>query len=108
MKIKSLRTVALAAAVIFALLSSIGTASALDVGIRVGGGPPPPPPPVVERPWAPPYRGAVWIRPHREWNGGGWVWVRGYYAYPPYPGAVWIDGHYRRGYWHPGHWSRRY
>jgi hypothetical protein len=108
MKIKSLRTPALLAIVVLALFSSAGTAPAIDLGIQVGGGPPPPPPPGIERPWAPPYRGAVWIRPHREWRGGGWVWVHGYYDYPPYPGARWIEGHYRNGYWRPGHWSRRY
>jgi hypothetical protein len=106
MKINSLRTVFLATVMGGSLLAGAGTASAIDIGVQVGG-PPPPPPPVVERPWAPPYRGAVWIRPHREWRGGGWVWVRGYYDYPPYPGAIWIEGHYRHGYWRPGHWSRR-
>lgn len=105
MKINSLRPIVLATFALITLLTCATTASALDIGVRVGG-PPPPPPPVVERPWASPYRGAVWIRPHREWNGGQWVWVRGYYDYPPYRGAVWIEGHYRHGYWRPGHWSR--
>ena len=106
MKINSLRNFALAIVAVITLVAGAQTASAaVDIGINVGT--PPPPPGVVDRPWAPPYRGAVWIRPHNEWRGNGWVWVRGYYGYPPYPGATWIPGHYRNGYWRAGHWSRR-
>jgi len=103
MKIISLRTAALGAVAAITLLISTGTASALDLGIQVGG---PPPPPRIEHRWARPYPNAVWIGGHNEWRGGRWVWVGGYYGYPPYPGAIWIDGHYRHGYWRPGHWSR--
>jgi len=27
----------------------------------------------------PPHRGAIWIGPHREWRGNGWVYYRGYW-----------------------------
>ena len=94
---------ALGAVAVIALLAGAGKASAIDIGIRVGG-PPPPPPVVVEHPWHRPYPGAVWIEPHNEWRDGAWVWVHGYYAYPPYPGAVWVSGHYHHGYWVAGHW----
>jgi hypothetical protein len=80
------------------------TASAVEVGVAFGT-PPPAVPVVVEHPWARPYAGAYWVRPHYELVNGGWVWVHGYYEYPPHVGAVWVPGHYRHGYWHPGHWS---
>jgi hypothetical protein len=106
MKIQPLKIVVLAAVAATTFVVSAPRASAIDIGINVGG-PPPPPPVVVERPWAPPYRGAVWIRPHNEWRDGRWVWVHGYYGYPPYPGAIWIEGHYGHGHWRSGHWSHR-
>jgi hypothetical protein len=102
MKITPLRTLALAGTAVVALVFSSTPASAIDVNIRVGSAPPPD---RVERPWARPYRDAVWIGGHNEWRGGRWVWVGGYYAYPPHRGAQWIPGHYRRGYWRPGHWN---
>jgi hypothetical protein len=102
MKITSLRTLALVGIGALALLASTKPASAY-VSIRVGVAPPPPPN-VVYQPWAPPYRGAVWIPGHNEWVGGRWVWVGGYYDYPPRRGAVWVPAHWARGYYHPGHW----
>ncbi len=102
MKIHSFRTVLLAIVVVLTSLAGINRASAIDVGVAVGT--PPPPPGGYERPWAPPYRGAVWIRPHHEWRDGRWVWIHGYYGYPPRRGSVWVEGHWGRGYWHPGHW----
>jgi hypothetical protein len=105
MNIMRFRTALVAAAAFVGLFAGANHASAaVSVGIQVGG-PPPPPPAVVYRPWAPPYRGAVWIAGHNEWVDGRWVWVGGYYAYPPYRGAVWIPGRYRHGYWRPGHWA---
>jgi len=103
MKITPLRTLALAGAAFAFLSVTPNQASAAEVSIRIGT---PPPPVVVERPWAPPYRGAVWIAGHHEWIRGQWVWVGGYYAYPPYRGAVWVSARYRHGYYYPGHWAR--
>jgi hypothetical protein len=102
MKITPLRTVALAGLAGAALFVGANRASAVDVGIQVGA---PPPPVIVEHPWARPYRGAVWIGGHHEWINGAWVWVGGYYAYPPRHGAYWVRGHYRHGYYYPGHWN---
>lgn len=102
MKKIQLRLSALALVALAALFAAPSQASAAFVDIQVGG---PPPPPVVERRWAPPYRGAVWIPGHQEWIRGRWVWVGGYYGYPPRPGAYWVPGRYRHGYWRPGHWS---
>ena len=104
MKIMRLRTALLAAAVFVCLFAGADRASAIVFGIQVGT-PPPPPPAVIYKPWAPPYRGAVWISGHNEWVNGRWVWIGGYYAYPPRPGAVWIPGRYRHGYWRAGHWA---
>jgi hypothetical protein len=103
MKTIHLRLLALAFVALAGLFVTPTQASAaVSVGIQVGG---PPPPPQVERPWARPYRGAVWIPGHQEWVRGRWVWVAGYYSYPPRPGLVWIPGRYRHGYWRPGHWA---
>jgi hypothetical protein len=104
MKINRLRTALLAGAAFVTLFAGANRASAIDIGIQVGG--PPPPPHRDYHRWAPPSRGAVWIDGHNEWRGGQWIWVGGYYDYPPYPGAYWVPGRYRHGYWRPGHWSR--
>ena len=104
MKMTSLRTALLASAALVTLVSTSTTASAQTyVRVQVGA---PPPPVVVERAWASPYRTAVWIPGHHEWVRGRWVWVGGYYSYPPtrHPHANWDAGHYRNGYWYPGHW----
>jgi hypothetical protein len=105
MKITPLRTLALGAAAVLALVAGSTRASAfVDINVGAGG----PPPPVVEHRWAPPYRGAVWIGGHYEWRGGQYVWVGGYYDYPPRPGARWIPAHYAhrdgRYFYRPGHW----
>ena len=92
----------LAFAVVAMLFIGSNQASAQYVSIRVGT---PPPPVVVERRWAPPYRGAVWIPGHHEWIRGSWVWVGGYYTYPPRRGGYWVPAHYRHGYYYPGHWA---
>jgi hypothetical protein len=102
MKITPLRTVALAGAALAVLLVSSNQASAQSVSVRIGT---PPPPMVVERPWAPPYRGAVWIAGHHEWIRGQWVWVSGYYSYPPRRGGHWVPARYRNGYYRPGYWA---
>jgi hypothetical protein len=102
MKITSIRLTALAFLVIVMSFVSSGKASAAYVSIRVGT---PPPPVIVERPWARPYRGAVWIPGHNEWVRGGWVWVAGYWTYPPRRGGYWVGSRYRHGYYYPGHWA---
>jgi hypothetical protein len=106
MKMTRLRVVALALiAVVATFFGSITQASAATyVSVRVGG-PPPPPPAVVYRPWAAPYRGAVWIPGHNEWINGRWVWVGGYYTYPPRRGGYWVQPHYKHGYYYPGRWA---
>jgi len=102
MKITSFRLMALALVALVVSFVCPAKASAAFVGIQVGT---PPPPIVVERPWARPYRGAVWIGGHHEWINGAWVWVGGYYAYPPHRGAYWVRPRYRHGYYYAGHWS---
>jgi hypothetical protein len=104
MKLVSLNLGAAALVAGAALFVSPAKATAAVVNVQIGT-PPPPVPVVVERPWARPYREAVWIKPHYEVVNGAWVWVHGYYVYPPYRGAVWVPGHYRHGYWRPGHWA---
>jgi hypothetical protein len=101
MKITRLPVVALALVAAVTAFFGVGQASAQVLNIRVGG---PPPPPRYERPWNRPYPGAVWVHGENVWRDGHWVWVGGYWAYPPRGGAVWVPGHYRHGYWHPGHW----
>jgi hypothetical protein len=100
MKIIPLRIVALAAVASAVSVIGMGQASA-QVDIRVGG---PPPRGHYEHRWARPYPGAVWINGENQWRDGRWVWVGGYWGYPPQPRAVWVPGHYRHGYWRPGHW----
>ena len=73
----------------------------------VAAAPPPPPPAVVEV--VPPGRpGWVWIRGHRDWREGAYMWVPGHWARPAYPGAVWVEGGWvRRGpgwFWRRGGW----
>ena len=103
MKITPLRTAVLAGAAFVLLSVSAGQASAaVSVGIQIGT---PPPPMIAERPWAPPYRGAVWIAGHHEWIGGRWVWIGGYYSYPPRRGGYWVPARYHNGYYRPGHWA---
>jgi hypothetical protein len=103
MKSIRLQLLALALTVFATMFITPTQASAgVNVGIQVGG---PPPPVVVERRWSPPYRGAVWIPGHQEWNGGRWVWVGGYYSYPPRRGGYWVPGRYHHGYYYPGHWA---
>jgi hypothetical protein len=63
---------------------------------------------VYERP-VPPYAGAVWIDGDWAWDGGRYVYTRGYWARPR-PGRVWARGswyHGPRGYaWRRGRWHR--
>ncbi len=62
--------------------------------------------PVYERP-APPYAGAVWIDGDWAWNGGRYVYTRGYWARPRV-NRVYVRGNWYRGprgyAWHRGHW----
>ena len=92
------------AAIAMLSIGSTQASAGVNVGIQIGT-PPPPPPAVVYRPWAAPYRGAVWIAGHHEWVNGAWVWVGGYYAYPPRHGAHWMPARYHHGYYYPGHWA---
>ena len=104
MKITSFRLAAVAFVALAISFVWAGKASAVDVSVQFGT-PPPPPPAVVGRPWARPYRGAVWIAPHYELIHRRWVWVDGYYTYPPRPGGYWVPGRYRHGNYYPGHWA---
>ncbi len=52
--------------------------------------------------------GYVWINGYWAWRGNSYTWVPGYYARPPRRGAVWVaprwehqGGRYR---FHEGHW----
>ncbi len=92
------------AAVAMMFVGSNRASAATYVGVQIGT-PPPPPPAVVYRPWAAPYRGAVWIPGHHEWIGGRWVWIGGYYTYPPRRGGYWVPARYRHGYYYAGHWA---
>lgn len=104
MKIITLRTALLACAVFVSLFVSSNQASAAAfISFNVGG-PPPHPRHDYDR-WERPYRTAVWIPGHYEWDDGRWVWIGGYYDYPPRRGAEWVPGHYRHGQWRPGHWA---
>ena len=62
--------------------------------------------PVYERPVAP-YAGAVWIDGEWGYNGGRYVYTRGYWARPR-ANRVYVRGswaHGPRGYaWHRGYW----
>ncbi len=99
MKITPLRMAFLA--LVAVVISFIGsTPASAQVSIQIGT---PPPPKIYERPWAPPYRGAVWIAGHHEWINGRWVWISGYYSYPPRRGGYWVPARYRGGYYYPGH-----
>lgn len=104
MKCVSLPLSALALVAGGALFLAPSNAAAVNVDVRIGTAPPPPPV-VVDRAWARPYRGAVWIEPHYEWTGRRWIWVRGWYAYPPRPGMIWIGPRYHHGYYRAGYWS---
>jgi hypothetical protein len=104
MKITPLRMAVLAFAAVAMLFIGSNQASAQSVSIRIGT-PPPPPPAGVYRPWAAPYRGAVWIPGHHEWISGRWVWIGGYYTYAPRRGGYWVPARYRHGYYYPGHWA---
>ena len=85
----------------------LGSSHAATVYVRVGNQPPPPL--RYERPWQQPYRSAVWIPGHYDWNRGRYVWVSGYYAYPPRPNARWIAPRYTHApngyYYRPGFWN---
>ena len=103
MKINSLRVALLAfIAAVMLFTGSTSAPAATYVGVSVGSAPPPP---IVERRWAAPNRGAVWIPGHYEWMRGRYVWVGGYYTYPPRRGGYWVPARYRHGYYYPGHWA---
>ena len=63
--------------------------------------------PVYERPVVP-YQGAVWVEGEWVWNGGRYIYTRGYWARPRV-GRVYAHGYWeprpRGGYrWHRGYW----
>lgn len=63
--------------------------------------------PVYERPVRP-YAGAVWVEGEWTWNGGRYVYARGYWARPR-AGRAWVRGHWEQGgqrgwRWRKGYW----
>jgi len=83
-------------------------ASAQSFVVHIGNQPPPPPRQDYQQ-WERPYRTAVWIPGHNEWQNGQYVWVGGYYGYPPHRHSHWVAPRYPHndeGYsYRPGHWS---
>ena len=85
----------------------------IDLGLRLGPPPPivvreaPPRPVIVERQYAAPGEGYVWVAGHNTWRDGRWVWVGGTWARPPQPGAMYVEGrwdeHSRN--WTESHWE---
>ncbi len=61
--------------------------------------------PVYQRPVRP-YADAVWVEGEWAWNGGRYVYQRGYWTRAR--GQAWVRGYWEqspRGYrWHKGHW----
>ncbi len=51
--------------------------------------PAPPPEPKLEAAVAQPVGGAVWVPGAWQWNGAGWIWVRGVWRMPPRVGLRW-------------------
>jgi len=66
-----------------------------------------PPPPESDVVVASPGPGYVWVGGEWVWN-GRWVWAPGYWAAPPYAGAIWVRPYWVRGRYgwrrEPGHW----
>ena len=67
-----------------------------------------PPPPVVERPYAAPGRGYVWVPGYQRWDGRRYNWTGGRWVLPPRRAAVWVPGRWDRGpngwHWVGGRW----
>jgi hypothetical protein len=70
----------------------------------------PPPAPRYEVVGVAPYPGAIWINGFWGWNGGRYVWNRGYW-HAPRPGYQWVPHRWvpQGGAWHGhgGRWERR-
>ena len=106
----------LLAAVCAAALAVSGKAEThvnIDLGLRLGPPPPiivreaPPRPVIVERQYAQPGPGYVWVPGHNSWVNGRWVWFPGTWVLPPHPGAVYVEGRWdeRSRNWIESHWE---
>jgi outer membrane lipoprotein SlyB len=78
------------------MISTPTTAGAVVSTVVIPQAPPPPP---VETVVVSPGPGYLWVGGEYEWNGIGWIWVRGHWGYPPRSHAVWVGGRS----WHDGH-----
>ena len=56
-----------------------------------------------------PYKSAIWISGHWQWNGNKYIWSKGKWTKPK-AGKVWVKGHWvkkHRGWIYiKGHWKR--
>ncbi|MDR3537197.1 MAG: hypothetical protein P4L71_11920 [Acetobacteraceae bacterium] len=93
----------------FAVLASVGTASAQTSTVIIA--PSAPPAPRIET-MPPPSAGSQvmsWQAGHWAWTGAAWSWEEGHYVQAPQPAAVWEPGHWEQqptgGYvWVDGRW----
>lgn len=104
---------AAACAAIFALTAQAETHVSIDLGLRLGVPPPivvreaPPRPTIVERQYASPGSGYVWVAGRNTWRDGRWVWVSGGWVRPPQPNAIYVEGRWdeRSRNWTESHWE---
>ena len=98
---KLVKTAALTALMLLALVSTAG--AQVSIGIQIG----PPPPPRVVR--------IVPVRPGPDfvWIGGYWYpvarhyrWRDGYWTRAPYAGARWVPPRYESRRYYNGYWER--
>jgi hypothetical protein len=82
--------------------SSLFAASAVFVGVGVGG--PPPPRVAYVAPVARP--GYAWIGGYWYPAGARWAWHGGYWARPPYAHAYWAAPRYFGHRYYGGYWRR--
>jgi len=106
----------LSAAVCAALLALTARAEThvnIDLGLRLGPPAPivvreaPPRPTIVERQYAAPGTGYVWIAGHNTWINGRWAWISGTWVRPPQPGVIYVEGRWdeRSRNWIEPHWE---
>ncbi len=94
----------------FAVLASMGAASAQTSTVIIA--PSAPPAPRMESVPPPSSAGSQpmsWQAGHWAWNGAAWSWEEGHYVQAPQPAAVWEPGHWEPqssgGYiWIDGRW----